>query len=239
MKLFVSTSVYALAHQLGMRGAIEEVKRQLDAPGKDSLPVVRTMARLRQLRGDFGLLVDGGATYIGMARSRAFHEAFKSDADVWLSLDDDIEATTDVCSALLEAVDDIVPRIVLVPYLKRDDSDGPQLTVTLPMVRSERHVQGATLVRMSKGLGGFPFGMVALNRTAMREIVSSAPPELQWFDYGEPKLALFYEKLEDGFWHGEDTSFFRYSVPDVVSVECLTGLGTVLHAGFPLQLASL
>src|SRR5260370_1113279 len=75
-RIFFSTSVYALAHQIGMAQAILEVERQIEAPDRNSLPVVRTLHRFRQL-GEVGRLIDGGATYIGMARSRAFHDAYE------------------------------------------------------------------------------------------------------------------------------------------------------------------
>jgi len=239
-RVFCSTSVYALAHQLGMQGAIDEVKRQMDAPGKDSLPVVRTLTRLRNLDAEIQLHVDGGATYIGMARSRAFHEAFKTGLP-WISLDDDIECTMDAASAMLDLICEPEPvaRIIVVPYLTRDSAD-PRLTITLPLVRLEREWKGYKLLTMPAGAGA-GFGMVGMNRLAMEQIVEYASDEaLTWYDPqdAEKKLAIFYEELEDGLWHGEDSSFFRFRVPSSVAVEALL-VGTVLHAGVPLNLATL
>lgn len=236
-RVFCSTSVYALAHQVGMAGAIEEVKRQLDAPGKDSLPVVRTITRLRNLDAEVQLHVDGGATYIGMARSRAFHEAYKTGLP-WITLDDDIECTMDVASAMLDLICEPEPvaRIIVVPYLTRDHAD-PRLTITLPTVRLEREWRGYKLLAMPAGAGA-GFGMVGMNRLAMEQIVAAAGNDLLWFDDGEKKLALFYEALEDGLWYGEDTSFFRFRVPSSVAVEALL-VGTSLHAGVPLNLSAL
>jgi len=65
-----------------------------------------------------------------------------------------------------------------------------------------------------------------------------SPIDLTWFDYGEKKLAIFYERLEDGLWYGEDSSFFRFRVPESVTVEALL-VGTVLHGGVPLTLSTL
>ncbi len=239
-RFFVSTSIYALAHQLGMQGAVDEFRRQLDYPGPDSLPVVRTISRLRQII-EVGLHVDGGATYIGMARSRAFHEAFKSGLP-WISLDDDIEVTMDVVTSMVEALDDVLPRIVFVPYYMRDGADQPKLTTTLPEVRVERSIGPAKLVLMPKGRGG-GFGMVGMNRPAIEAVVALAStpewwPFTRWLDDGAPKLALFQEALVDGLWWGEDTNFFRTRVPESVTVEALL-VGTVLHGGFPLQLGTL
>ncbi len=235
-RCFVSTSVYALAHQLGMQGAIDEVKRQLDAPDKDSLPVVRTIARLRKLDIEVDLVVDGGATYIGMARSRMFHEAMKREVP-WISLDDDVEVTTDCAAAMFAALEDIAPRIVLVPYYTRDQAN-PQLTITLPIVRDDHVRNGAKLLTLPKGQGG-GFGMVGMNVLALRAVAAAAEEAcMQWFDYGERKLAVFFEMLDEGFWHGEDTSFFKYRVPSEVTVEALL-VGTVVHAGVGLRLDSL
>ncbi len=236
-RVFVSSSVYALAHQIGMQAAVDDVMRQLDAPGKDSLPFVRTLVKLRNLDVELALHVDGGATYIGMARSRAFHEAMKSGLP-WISLDDDIEVTTDAAAAVVDAItsDESVARVVLVPYYTRDAA-SPALTVTLPIVRHERECNGARFVTLPAGQGG-GFGMVGINRLAMQRIHDHADPELTWFDYGERKLALFYEKVEDGFWYGEDNSFFKFRVPSSVTVEALL-TGTVVHGGVPLKLSTL
>jgi len=243
---FVSTSVYALAHQLSsMQAALVEVSRQLDAPGKDSLPVVRTITRLRNLEAELMLHVDGGATYIGQARSRAFHEALKSGLP-WISIDDDIDVTTACAAAMLDAIDDpIAPRIVVTPYYTRDN-DAPMLTMTLPLVRSETVRNGARLLQLPPGSGG-GFGFVGINRPAMVAIAEYAETirasrvsesDLSWFDHGERKLAIFYESLEDGLWYGEDTSFFRYRIPPGVTVEALL-VGVVVHAGVPLDLGKL
>jgi hypothetical protein len=267
-QVFVTTSVYALAHQLGMLQAIQEVTRQIEAPDRNSLPVVRTIARLRML-AEVGLGVDGGATYIGMARSRAFHSAFESGLAGWVTLDDDIEVTSSTCAAMLEALDDVVPRIVLVPYYIRAPQGVPsladgvpelaaRLAITLPAIFQERTIRfyhgqklaiegadfaTARLVKLPPRQGG-GFGMVGMNRRAMEEIVEHAKTfpdreSLRWLDGdGIEKLALFYERLEDGLWYGEDTSFFRYRVPESVSVEALL-CGTIVHAGLPLNLDKL
>lgn len=249
-QVFVSTAVYAMAHQLGMQGAIAEVARQTGAPDKDSLPVVRTITRLANLC-EVGLHVDGGATYIGMMRSRAFHEAYKSGLPGWITLDDDIECTHATAWAMLEALDDPLPRIVLCPYMMRLPDEINRLALTVPTIRIERGFQierdgtrgermreQVKLIELPKGHGG-GMGMVGFNRRAMEEIVKAAPPEITWFDSdGVEKLALFFERLEDGLWWGEDTSFFKWRVPATVSVEALL-VGTVSHAGIPLDLSKL
>jgi hypothetical protein len=261
-QVFLTTSVYALAHQIGMLEAIKQVNEQIRQPTRDSLPAVRTIARFHKLttdaspEGGIGYLVDGGATYIGMARSRMFHEAYQSWM-AWITVDDDIEATMPLCQAMLEALNDLVPRVVIVPYMMRvpagqvQIADGlpsttTRLAVTLPAIFEERQVRFndlgggisrlARLVKMPKGYGG-GFGLVGMNRAAMKAIVDAADPaKLRWVDGdGVEKLALFYESLEDGLWYGEDTSFFRHRIPESVSVEALL-CGSIVHAGVSLDL---
>ena len=237
-KVFVTTSVYALAHQVGMREAIDEVGRQLKAPSEAKvLPVVRTITRISHF-AEVGLHIDAGATYLGMARSRAFDEAFRSDFPAWITLDDDIEATMPVVGAMLETLDDLQPRIIMVPYTLRAPGEEHRLAVNVPAVRVERMHGAIKLLALERGHGG-GLGMVGFNRPAMKEIANYCPPELAWVDSdGVQKRALFYERVEDMLWFGEDVSFFRWRVPPTVSVELLLA-GVVSHAGIPLDLATI
>jgi hypothetical protein len=159
---------------------------------------------------------------------------------------------------MLEALDDLVPRVVIVPYMMRvpagqaQIADGlpsttTRLAVTLPAIFEERAIRFnvdkvsrlARLVKMPKGHGG-GFGLVGMNRLAMQAIVDAADKtKLRWIDGdGAEKLALFYESLEDGLWYGEDTSFFRHRIPEGVSVEALL-CGSIVHAGVSLDLDKL
>jgi hypothetical protein len=245
---FVSTAIYALGRQLGMAAALIEFQKQMAEPTPQSLPVIHTIRRLREL-ADIQLSVDCGATIIGQMRSRCFHAAYESGWDCWISLDDDVEASEQTCAHLLDAIDDpFHPRIVIVPYMMRmADSLNPRLCMTMPLVRVLRAVtrvygaetHAAKLLAFPPGTGG-GFGMVGMNRAAMKCIVetqSDCEP-LRWVDGdGTEKLALFHDMLIDGLWYGEDTSFFR-RVPPWVSVEALLS-GNIAHAGIPLDLETL
>lgn len=237
---YVSTAIYALGKTLGLVEALKEWQRQITNPSTESLPVVRTVARFQRLC-DVGVHADIGAAMVGQMRSRCFHRAYESDFPAWISIDDDIEASTETCKALLEAIDDIQPRIVLVPYLLRVTATGePTLSVTMPLVRQSRKVGGAHLVTLPTGQGG-GFGLVGMNRHAMHRmaLAHAGDSSLVWNDKddGGEKLALFHEIIERGMWFGEDTSFFR-RVPRDVSVEVLL-TGHVNHAGNLLQLEKL
>jgi hypothetical protein len=242
---FVTTAIYALGKQLGVVEADKEWKRQLQAPSRESLPVVRTVHRFSALceknGGGIGVVADVGAAIVGQMRSRCFHRAVNSELPAWISIDDDIEATTETCAALLEALDDVQPRIVLTPYLLRTTATtDPKISVTLPKVRQTRDVGGAHLVTLPTGAGG-GFGLVGMNRQAMHRMMlaHSGDQSLFWNDEddGGEKLALFHDLLEHGIWWGEDTSFFR-RVPREISVEVLL-TGNVNHAGLTLHLEKL
>lgn len=253
-EVFVSTAIYGLARQMGLRDALIEFQRQLMAPAVSSLPVIHSILRLREL-ADIQLGIESGATIIGQMRSRAFHAAYESGSDAWISLDDDIEASAETCSHVLDAIDDrFLPRIVIVPYLIRTADGLPdRACVTLPLVRSTREIartygarlKPAKLVTLLPGMGA-GFGMVGMNRLAMACIVKRYDPpldseeeDLRWIDGqdGVQKLALFHDMLITGLWYGEDTSFFR-RVPSSVSVEALL-TGNIAHAGVGLDLETL
>jgi hypothetical protein len=246
--IFISLSVYALAKELGADDAVAEVHRQLAElaslgpsakPVGEYLPACKAIARLRLLE-EIELRVDAGATCIGKARSRAFHAFRKSAASTWVSIDDDVDATTQTLGWLLEAVARSLPptpRICLAPCLLRGPRQEPTLNVELPQVVLHRKLSGGGLVRNCNGGG---FGLVALNRAAVDHIVvsveSNGRPELGWLDDDkEAKIAVFHDELSGGQWWGEDRSFFR-RVPKGVDVECLAA-GVVAHDGAVLDLS--
>lgn len=250
-RVFVSLSVYSLAKELGPDDAVAEVHRQLAAAAAggphvpdDYLPAVRVIARLRTLAG-VALRIDAGATVIAKARSRAFHSALfeNPEADVWISVDDDIDATKQTLEWMLEAVREQqtggtlerapAPRICLAPYLLRNAKTQVEtLSADLPQVFIHRHLSAGGRVRTATSGG---FGLVAVNRAAITAIAEAAPRELLWLDDdGARKLAVFRDELSDGKWYGEDLSFFR-RLPRSVDVEALC-TGITSHAGEVLRL---
>lgn len=237
MEVFVSTMLYALGKRLGMTGALGEFRRQLAAPDRESLPVVRTIYRLQQM-AEVQVYVDCGATVIGKARSRAMHAALESDTCAWVSIDDDIEATTETLRALLQVLNDhVVPRVVVVPHLLR----GPEekLSVRFPLVRREQMVAGVKLADLSSaGPAWSGFGMVGINRLALRCIESSPQTPGHFVDDDHVrKLAAFADTLADETWHGEDVAFFRRMPPSVEVSALLTGHCS--HDGASLSLSEL
>lgn len=255
--IYVTCSVYTLGKQFGPDGAVQYFHDQLTeahkrisqvvdapAPARNAmLPAVRVVARLQTL-DSVALRIDAGATVIGKARSRAFHGFRESDADVWVSVDDDIDATQETLRWLVEAVGypnvaGTPPRICIAPYmLRRGREQTPTLAVELPRFVSERSLPSGGKVRNASAGG---FGLVAMNRAAMHEIVEHVQfqlPELRWLDDDEKdKLAVFHDLLAGLKWYGEDLSFFR-RVPSSVEVEALC-TGHTSHAGDVANLSAL
>jgi hypothetical protein len=240
--VFVSTAIYALTKQLGVRDALVEWQKQVSSsdPGKETLPVVRTIAHLRRFCDNVGVLPDLGGTIIAQMRSRCFARAHELGIP-WISVDDDIEASPKACSAMLDALDDVQPRIVLAPYLQRINvSNEMRISVSIPKFRDVRSRGLAYLVALPVGHGG-GFGFVGMNKHAMDRmaLAHAGDQSLVWNDEddGGKKLALFHDLLEGGMWFGEDTSFFR-RVPREISVEVLLN-GEINHAGSVLHLEKL
>jgi hypothetical protein len=244
-RVLLSTAIYALGKRLGIGQAIAEFARQVKRePDESCLPVAHTIHAFRSL-ADVELWTEAGATMIGQVRSRAFHEARKRLATIegWVSVDDDIEAPRETCIHLLNAIDDLRPRIVLAPYRQRSIRGVDVLSVNLPIVRSLRYAgpeRETRLLELPRGTHGGGFGLVAMNRRAIETIALShaGNEELRWVDADdEVKLALFHELIDHGMWHGEDTSFFR-RVPDEVTVEVLLS-GKIAHDGAAIDLDAL
>lgn len=232
--VFVTLPAYAVGKALGMAEGMRELERQIQNPDAASLPAVRTIARLRKLTA-VGLRIDTGGTQLCAVRSRHAHEAWQSGADIWFSVDDDNEATTETLASMLDAARGPTPRIVLAPYLTRG---GPTLThvmvnVDLPrIVTTERTLaNGARLRPITKG----GFGLVAMNRAALGA-VRDACAHLAYVDTdGVERLALFWSEIRNKIWLHDDFSFFA-RVPPHVHVEALL-TGHTSHAGESLDLS--
>jgi hypothetical protein len=175
------------------------------------------------------LRIDGGGSHLGKSRSRHFHDAFVSDCDVWLSIDDDVSASPLTLQLLLCAVQGPTARVCVAPCLMRGSGAA---NIEWSQVYLERNIEpGGTARRIRAG----GFGLVAMNRAAMKAAVTAAP---SWKDFDGLKGAPFLEMLsDDGTWVGEDIAFFR-RLPREVEVEALT-TGKTIHAGYELCLEAL
>lgn len=201
MNVFFSTMLYALGKDLGIEGAIAEFLRQLEEPDTDSLNVVRTLGRLRTLAA-VGIYQDNTATCIAKARSRAFHAAHQSEADVWISCDDDVECTLEVLNLLLDATVAVTPRIAFVPTTLRGNEQMASVKFALAGALSSRSRSWSPIVECGAGL-------FCANRAAL-DTLARGFDHLKFRDHdGVQKVGLFVETIDNGEWVGEDIAFCR------------------------------
>ena len=233
MKVCASVITYELGKRLGHEQAAAEFYRQAASllDNETDLPSARCVRRLRKL-ADVALIHDAGGTSIGIGRSRQFSMALETGADVWLAIDDDLDASDDTLRHLLGALDPEAEQIVIVPYWLRQAS--PAVAVTLdPSSELERVTHtGAHLRRALTG----GFGLVACTRPAMRAMVK-AWPGLEYLDSdGQTRIGMFIEFVRGGWWYREDIAFFS-RVPRSVRIEALL-TGETNHAGQRLELST-
>lgn len=238
--IFVSVMTYALGKELGLTEAVAEFHAQVKEPSSDSLPAARVVARMARLE-EIGLYIDPAATCIGKGRSRAFHAARESPADIWISVDDDMDADTRTLELLVESVRAYaeVPRVVFAPYWLREQEKVSAALEQYPIARPVNG-GGETLSAVAGG-----FGLVAVNRAAMQRLhVEHTPALCYQDDDGVERLALFHDifhgKLsavgaDRGRWYGEDTSFYKRCRGVGVRVEALA-TGHTMHCGRTLRL---
>lgn len=207
MNVFFSTMLYALGKQHGVAGAAAEFARQCDKPDIYSLNVVRTLGRLLTL-GDVGVYTDNTATCIAKGRSRAFHAAHASGADVWISCDDDVECTRATLELLLAAAHVLPgPRVVFVPTTLRGNESMASVKWAPPPKRREE-------LYSFKPIDWEPVtecgaGLFAVNRAAL-DLLAHSFDHLQFRDHdGVVKLGLFVETIDGREWVGEDIAFCR------------------------------
>ena len=238
--IFITTFAYALGWNMGMERAAAEFRRQLEHPDNDSLPVVRTITRLRKL-DTVCLWLDCGATRLAESRSRGFHQAVQSDADVWFTCDDDCEATLETLDWMIEAVRDR-PTVCLAPYWARlSELQEERINLKIPplpegLTRTFRELKGGGKT-MPAEAGGL--GLVAASKQAVQRIAEHNA-ELSYVDTeGTKRCALFIEYIRqpDQFWMGEDLAFFSRIPPDV-NIEAVV-TGNTMHNGRVLELEML
>lgn len=230
--IFVSTMTYALGKELGLTEATAEFQRQLSDPDTESLPCVRAIARLRAY-DEIGIWHDAAATCLGKARSRAFAAALAANPDVYITIDDDVEADSETLGHLIEAVVG-QNNVVMAPAIAR----GSNL-VNVSLAPDLEYRQLPSGGRTARVLAA-SFGLVAMSGDTMRYLAAQYP-ELSFKDEdGQTKSAVFFDQLlpePDGSnsWLGEDVAFCRRAHMSGVRLEALC-TGVTAHAGQVLKL---
>jgi len=195
-RVFVSVFAYTLGRT--SEDPAQEVREELAALEKANWPAFRTLARVREQVGHIALTVDHGSL-IAKARSRAAAMFLQSGAEMWVSIDEDVDASAKDVAMLLYAMSDA--DIVVAPMPIRD---GSRLNVTT----NERSVRSVGLddVRLfAIDHGGV--ALAAISRTSIETMASAFPELVYTDDKGIEGIGLFLEVIRGHKWWGEDTMF--------------------------------
>jgi cellulose synthase/poly-beta-1,6-N-acetylglucosamine synthase-like glycosyltransferase len=239
-KLFLSTMLYAAAKRLGYQEASQELFRQVTKldPTSDSsgIPAAVTLARAAALE-PATLNVNAGATVIGKARSLAAAEFLASDADVWLSVDDDVVVSQDALVPLIEQCR-VEPCLAVVPCLLRNSSSAPNPKPVINLVAGAVALQAQLGPYKLESVDAGGFGCFAVSRAvvaAAAELVGAAGDFLH---DGRLFRRLFFDELIDRHWVTEDLAFCR-RVRELGFRLWAVRTGYSIHAGQRLDLATL
>ena len=228
MTVFASCFVYSAIKHAGPNWPAVK-KKELDYPDGSYWPGIRTLGQMRELHEPVAVWLDGTAL-IGKTRSRAAEVFLRGhpEADVWVTVDDDMFATGETLCALVAAVRE-TRGVVGVPYVHRD---GHSVTWETPKdwhkaPRAEL-ASGATLLPLEGGMG---LGLVAIHRHALDRTKELVPTVRERRADGELRYpALFREEIAGEDWYGEDYSFMRLCHRAAVPVHLLCDAPSQ-HAG--------
>jgi hypothetical protein len=231
--ILASVNLYCLGRELGEEEAPHEFRRQVTTPDEQSLPAARTIHRLRHV-DEVALALDAAGTSIGKNRSRMLHAFYSMpDADVWVTCDDDVEASFETLRWLVEAVRDTRGMCIAPCLLRRRDAVVNIMFESAGILRPLSN--GGYAQRCLAG----GFGLVALHRDVVTRLYAERA-DLAWIDDvdGQQKIAAFIETYDpiDRKWWGEDLSFCLATLPKDVRIECLVS-GHTVHDGKLLDLA--
>jgi hypothetical protein len=199
--LFFSTFMYSACKVAGWTGAEllayeqRDGVKSLDASG---WPGFRTMGQAARIADPLHAYVDG-STYITRARCLAaghFLRKAGASCDVWLTCDDDVYASSEVCAQLCE-VARATRGLCALPYLNRDGG-----SMTFRNVRGPTHWVEGNPIRAVDRVG---MGLVAMHR----EFVATLDRHVPHFEDDYPALSLegVCEVDPDtgrGVWTGDD-----------------------------------
>jgi hypothetical protein len=222
-RLFVSIFAYVMGKENADPAAA--VRDELAAGENASWPAFRTLARVRAHTSPMVLMVNH-SSLIGKARSLALGAFVESGAPLWLSIDDDVEASSEDVGRLLGAED---VDVLIAPCALRG-GDAPQLNIAVSSSAPSVRDVGAGVRAFPIVSGGFALSVMSRRAAAM---LYEAHPELRFVETSQgPRrgLGVYLEEIRDGSWWGEDYAFCRRARAAGLRLEALCDTA-VTHAG--------
>jgi len=194
--LFVSSFLYAACKLAGDQWDRAR-EAELRNPDASMWPGVRTIGQLRRLLGEPAQVYVDGSTLITKGRSRAAGFFLRSDADVWVTVDDDVFASIDVLAQLI-AVARHTRSMVAAPAILRSGKAFNFHRAFAPILRVADCAYA--------GVDEIGLGLAAIHRDFVEVLAKDAPK----VGTGASEFpALFLETVDDGTWIGEDVFFCR------------------------------
>ena len=194
--LFASSYGYALRKAVGVDRWDAWVRHELEHLDESMIRGLRTLGHAASLGEPIQMSINTAAS-VGRARSRMAGNFLASQADVWLTVDDDNWVDADTLRRLVDAAR-ATRGAVAVPYWLRQTGARLSFHVGVePAITPEGLLTDAQLL--------FGFGVVALHRDAVSLTARAAPTFSD--ESGGPFPALFLEDVRDGLWIGEDFMF--------------------------------
>ena len=201
--VFASIFPYTACKMHGLDKWNREVRPYELAHLKESdWPGFRTLGNLEHVVRGFEAWVDG-STYITRARSVATGHFLRSGHDVWLTVDDDVEADAHVLRQLIEGVRSTRHGIATA-YVNRDGG-----SMTFRRVFGETRWLPCDVRAAVRSVDRVGFGLVVLHRDLVERLAADAP---YFSEVDRPNgitdcPALFLEGVQEGSWVGEDYYF--------------------------------
>ena len=222
--LFVSVFAYAWAKNGGT------LKHELEDGERASTAAFRTLARIRS-KYDAALCLET-STLIARARCRAAGAFLASKLPVWLTLDEDVDASLEAVDALLAPLFHFLPVPVALGAMR---------------LRTERRFnvelaprpEASAQALLSPGAGTYPavrggLALAAMTRASI-ENMAACHAELDFVEDVAPLgriecPGLFLETIRSGAWQGEDMMFCERARSAGVPLVAVLHPG-VTHAG--------
>lgn len=233
-----------IAKLLGPNKWPEAAKKELANLSASTVPGIRTLGRLQHLCAKHDLapslhvVLDGITRPIAKARSRSAGAFLRSDADVWVTVDDDIEVDTRVLANLVGLARH-TEAVVAAPYLLKayPPRTDVRLSYRKAVLEQENYLledARPTDARLHCArVDRTGFGIVAMHRAALSRVLVGAPRVVE---DGEPFPAVFLDVIEEHRWVTEDFYFCGLCEHHGVAIRLLLE-HPVWHAGLSMQLS--
>lgn len=234
--LAISTICYLHGKILGLAQAQKALQAMVQGKEVRGVPrpkCIDTIQRLGDLFGDIEQLairIETNGSSLGKARARALQWAYETKADVWVTIDDDVCASPGTLQTMVRLCREAVEgRVIVAPYAIRVGELTTEAGVSVQPVPGAVPCEHGLLLPVQRS----GFGLVAMNRAALENIVEDRPKVRD--DDGTPIPLVFNCEVQGDEWLGEDFSFFEQTRASVRHYALLRG--ETDHAGGLIDLA--